>query len=74
MTKELNAKRTLAYRQAKNLQNNLCANADILVMVKDEGKKTEDYDITNKGCRNPRRNGSKWCQPCSDKHHATTST
>lgn len=25
------------------------------------------FDIINDGCNNPRRNGSAWCQECSDK-------
>ncbi len=28
----------------------------------------------NEGCNNKRRNGSKFCQDCSDKHHAKEKT
>lgn len=28
-----------------------------------------DFKITEAGCLNKRRHGSKWCQECSDKHN-----
>ena len=68
-TEEINAKRQLTHKHAKNMQRSLCTNADVKIMVKDEGMKSEESDVDNIGCRNPRRQGSKYCQECSDKHH-----
>lgn len=41
-----------------------CANA--IIGVKNKGKK---FEITEDGCKNRKRNGSKFCQECSDKHN-----
>lgn len=51
-----------------------CANAVIIITPAsiDEEKKTVhpgDIQYSKDHCPNDRRNGSKFCQKCSDKHH-----
>lgn len=50
-----------------------CKNAKLSIVTltdeKDDSKVT--LDIQNEGCKNVRRNGSAWCQECSDKHKSS---
>ena len=63
---------------ANSVRRSLCKNATVEAI--DTGKDEEiekrsgnkiierSYDIRGDGCRNERRNGSAFCQDCSDKH------
>ena len=48
-----------------------CANAIIGIeqTKNNTTKHIYDFKITEEGCKNIRRSGSKWCQKCSDKHN-----
>lgn len=64
-------------RYAKDVKNFACCNASITVidpsydMVKKEVH-PGDLIFSEEHCRNQKRNGSKYCQSCSDKHHGIT--
>lgn len=63
---------------ANRVRQDLCKNA--VIEVVDTGKEEKvqiapgkytlevSYDIRSDGCQNKRRNGSAFCQECSDKH------
>ena len=63
-----------ATRIANGYRQRLCKNA-VVEVVPIEGSKDDRgeqcYDLKGDGCRNGRRNGSAWCQDCSDKHRQT---
>lgn len=59
---------------ATQMRRLACANAKIIVTDAsvDEKNKTVhpgDIQYDKEHCQNDRRNGSKFCQACSDKHH-----
>ena len=64
----------LANSQMRKQRQQTCKASNFSVKEgdKDYEKQTFDYSIENTGCTNPRRNGSAWCQSCSDKHHLAT--
>ena len=67
-------------RQANKLRNRMCANGNVELKEAGEavpegskdGNKKPYYTIAldKEKCQNKRRNGSKYCQVCSDKHAA----
>ena len=57
-------------KQAMNKEkNSTCKNGKFILAAKevDVVKLQYDFSYQNTGCTNPRRNGSAWCQDCSDK-------
>lgn len=65
-----------ARRFASSVRNDLCKNAVIevveageMMVKKPSGTEVSEmnYEIRGDGCRNQRRNGSAFCQDCSDK-------
>lgn len=66
-----------ATRFSNKLRQSLCKNAIVEVVNQGmyerenkDGTKVKDIDwgVRGDGCRNQRRNGSAFCQECSDKH------
>jgi hypothetical protein len=67
-----------ANRFANSVRQKLCKNATVEVFATGEQELVinhtgiqmmeDSYDIRGDGCRNERRNGSAFCQDCSDKH------
>ena len=49
-----------ALKKMNKEKNTLCKNAEVSL--------GEKFEVLNTGCPNHRRNGSAWCQECSDKH------
>lgn len=57
------------------LKSHLCANAvltitDPAALDDDVRVAPGEVKVSEDHCRNARRNGSKYCQPCSDAYHA----
>ena len=57
-----------AERDARQMARHLCKTNKVRVVEKTDEKKGMEYLIVAEGCRNERRNGSAWCQVCSDGH------
>lgn len=62
-------------RYVKDIRNFACVNAEVTI-TKYPSYDTEtktvhpgDFKFSDDHCKNQRRNGSKFCQACSDKHH-----
>lgn len=51
-------------------KNQFCKNGEYSLKPKknDNEKRIYIWEIKNKGCKNLRRNGSAFCQACSDKY------
>ena len=47
----------------------VCKNSNYTGIIPVEGSKEYEHTWSNSGCKNPRRNGSAYCQECSNKHH-----
>lgn len=68
-----------ANRFANSVRQKLCKNATVEVFATGEQGQVishtgaqileDSYDLRGDGCRNERRNGSAFCQECSDKHN-----
>ena len=59
---------------AKNMRQAACVNAVITIKGATYSMHSMEVDpgdliFSDKHCKNQRRNGSKYCQPCSDKHN-----
>lgn len=59
-----------AERDARQMAQKLCKGTRVSVMSEENKKTGTSYHVVAEGCRNERRNGSAWCQACSDAHHA----
>jgi hypothetical protein len=58
-------------QEGRRLAHKICKLNTVSVVYKyDEEKKEGFYDLQVVGCTNERRNGSAYCHPCSDAHHA----
>lgn len=59
-----------AQKKMRDMNQQLCKNSELRVENTVNDYKTYDfqYQVMNDGCPNDRRNGSAWCQSCSDKH------
>lgn len=59
---------------ANKMRNLICANAKLIVTPATIDEKTKsvhpgDIQYDDNHCKNDRRNGSKYCQACSDAYH-----
>lgn len=61
------------FAEKKQTIKRLCTNAEVVIVEVEEDFENDsfEYAIENKGCAYDRRNGSKYCQNCSDQYHAT---
>lgn len=61
-----------AFDERKVLQRRLCTNAEVVIVPVEENQESDEYEyaLENDGCVYDRRNGSKYCQGCSDAYHA----
>jgi hypothetical protein len=71
-------------RQVNKVRQRVCASAE--VELYEAGKAVNpaapsseevpyyDFKVTAEACQNQRRNGSKYCQACSDKHNSEVKT
>ncbi len=57
-----------AKRDMKTLKKLSCKNAVLFIEPTKDAKELFSFTVSNKGCLNLRRNGSAWCQECSDNH------
>lgn len=62
--------RNRAIHGMNRIKEETCKNAHFLIQAKDHVPEMRifPYDIQNMGCKNKRRNGSAYCQECSDAH------
>ena len=70
-TKKAEAKATMEmnkYMQG-NCKNSTAEFKEGEHKTKDASKLEFDFSYEVSGCKNPRRNGSAYCQDCSDKHN-----
>ncbi len=60
-----------AYSALAKVRQQLCANAELSIEERQNGVEEFkiDYEPVLAGCQELRRNGSKWCQKCSDRHN-----
>lgn len=60
-----------AFADRKKQMKTACANHKLVVAAVEEDKENDSYEyaVENDGCTYEKRNGSKFCQNCSDKHH-----
>lgn len=66
--KQLEIVKSVADHATSKMKQQLCANAVVGYSIVEEGKGLKPVPY-NHGCDNDRRNGSKYCQSCSDAHH-----
>jgi hypothetical protein len=68
--KKIEAERKAILELNKSRQTT-CKNAVIAIVDEkfDYGSMKLTYNLSNTGCLNKRRNGSAYCQECSDKHN-----
>jgi hypothetical protein len=59
-----------AERDARQMARKLCKSNVVSVVTKKDEKTGVSYHVVAEGCRNERRDGSAWCQACSDAHRA----
>ena len=59
-----------AERDARQMARKLCKGTRVSVMAEKDEKTGTSYHVVAVGCRNERRNGSAWCQACSDNHRS----
>lgn len=56
------------------VKNSHCVNAEVIKTYQEVNEKTKDVKLgsvvlSKEHCQNLRRNGSKYCQECSEKHN-----
>lgn len=69
---EMNKRSSIAsYSALAKVRLQLCGNAELSISESQDAEEElkMNYEPVMAGCQELRRNGSKWCQKCSDKHN-----